>query len=51
MAQQIGCSSDEAPSQRNAPGQGIATAHAKKKGCKKKKCSHWKGGRCRCGRE
>lgn len=23
----------------------------KKKGCKKKKCSHWKGGKCRCGRD
>ncbi len=24
---------------------------AKKKGCKKSKCSKWKGGKCRCGRE
>jgi hypothetical protein len=24
---------------------------AKNKGCKKKKCSNWKGGKCRCGRE
>jgi hypothetical protein len=23
----------------------------KKKGCKKQKCSNWKGGKCRCGRE
>jgi hypothetical protein len=23
----------------------------KKKGCKQKKCSNWKGGKCRCGRE
>jgi len=23
----------------------------KKKGCKQKKCSKWKGGKCRCGRE
>ena len=23
----------------------------KKKGCKKSKCSHWKGGKCRCGRD
>ena len=22
----------------------------KKKGCKQKKCSNWKGGKCRCGR-
>lgn len=44
MAQQIGCHSDEAPKART-------TEHAKKKGCKKKKCSHWKGGECRCGRD
>ena len=24
---------------------------SKKKGCKQKKCSHWKGGKCRCGRD
>jgi hypothetical protein len=24
---------------------------AKKKGCKQKKCSNWKGGKCRCGRD
>jgi hypothetical protein len=24
---------------------------AKKKGCKQHKCSKWKGGNCRCGRE
>jgi len=24
---------------------------AKKKACKKTKCSHWKGGKCRCGRD
>jgi hypothetical protein len=24
---------------------------AKKKGCKQHKCSKWKGGKCRCGRE
>lgn len=23
----------------------------KKKGCKKSKCSKWKGGKCRCGRD
>jgi len=45
MAQQIGCRSDEAPKTR------AATEHNKKKGCKKKKCSHWRGGQCRCGRD
>jgi len=24
---------------------------AKKKSCKKKKCSNWRGGKCRCGRD
>jgi hypothetical protein len=24
---------------------------AKKKGCKQHKCSKWKGGKCRCGRD
>jgi hypothetical protein len=24
---------------------------AKKKGCKQQKCSKWKGGKCRCGRD
>ncbi|MCT0214029.1 MULTISPECIES: hypothetical protein [unclassified Synechococcus] len=24
---------------------------SKKKGCKQSKCSHWKGGCCRCGRD
>jgi hypothetical protein len=24
---------------------------AKKKGCKEKKCSNWKGGKCRCGKD
>jgi len=24
---------------------------SKKKGCKKQKCSKWKGGKCRCGRD
>jgi len=24
---------------------------AKKKGCKKAKCSKWKGGACKCGRD
>jgi hypothetical protein len=32
------------------PGRG-PQPQAKKKSCKKQKCSHWKGGKCRCGRE
>jgi hypothetical protein len=28
-----------------------ALQQAKKKGCKKRKCSNWKGGKCRCGRD
>lgn len=34
------------PGQRRGPLQA-----AKKKGCKQKKCSNWKGGKCRCGRD
>lgn len=34
------------PDQRRGPLQA-----AKKKGCKQKKCSNWKGGKCRCGRD
>ncbi|QVV69262.1 hypothetical protein [Synechococcus sp. LA31] len=45
MAQEIGRHSDEAPMKRPSG------EHAKKKGCKQKKCSHWKGGQCRCGRD
>jgi hypothetical protein len=26
------------------------TLFSKKKGCKKSKCSKWKGGHCKCGR-
>ncbi|WP_221638128.1 hypothetical protein [Synechococcus sp. BSF8S] len=29
----------------------MAMAKSKSKGCKAKKCSNWKGGRCRCGRD
>ena len=25
--------------------------HEKKKGCKQQKCSKWKGGKCRCGKD
>ncbi|MFM9041090.1 MAG: hypothetical protein ACKOHJ_02350 [Vulcanococcus sp.] len=33
------------------PARQAALATAKKKGCKQKKCSKWKGGKCRCGRD
>ncbi|SBO41811.1 hypothetical protein [Cyanobium sp. NIES-981] len=46
MAQPIGPANDQPdPAARRGP------AQSKKKGCKKNKCSHWKGGKCRCGRE
>lgn len=45
MAQEIGRHSEATPEKART------TAHSKKKGCKKKKCSHWKGGQCRCGRD
>lgn len=46
MAQSIGPASD-LPLQPL----GRVQACAKKKGCKQKKCSKWKGGKCRCGRD
>ncbi|MFY8149492.1 MAG: hypothetical protein ACOVNL_09805 [Prochlorococcaceae cyanobacterium] len=44
MAQPIGRPEGETPSPRTP-------RQDKKKGCRKKKCSHWKGGSCRCGRD
>jgi len=29
----------------------VRQLQSKKKGCKKQKCSKWKGGKCRCGRD
>lgn len=46
MAQEIGRHSEDLPSKG-----GRTPEQPKKKGCKKKKCSHWKGGSCRCGRD
>ena len=46
MAQEIGRHSEVPTSNK-----GRTSEQAKKKGCKKKKCSHWKGGSCRCGRD
>lgn len=47
MAQPIGpANPDPTASRGRGPG-----AAAKKKGCKQDKCSKWKGGKCRCGRD
>lgn len=46
MANTIGPSND-APSPLGQRG----PSADKKKGCKQSKCSHWKGGKCRCGRD
>lgn len=35
----------------SADGRQAVFSAAKKKGCKQKKCSNWKGDRCRCGRD
>ena len=48
MATPIGPLENPAASQ---PGSAVRLKQAKKKGCKKSKCSHWKGGKCRCGRD
>ncbi|MFM7635888.1 MAG: hypothetical protein ACKO7Z_10010 [Cyanobacteriota bacterium] len=34
-----------------APGPACPLSCAKKKGCRRNKCSKWKGGDCRCGRD
>ena len=34
-----------------APAGACPLACGKKKGCRRKKCSKWKGGDCRCGRD
>jgi hypothetical protein len=51
MAQPLGTASSDhgnlCPGVRQCP---VLTA-AKKKSCKQKKCSNWKGGKCRCGRD
>lgn len=44
MAPSIGAVDEQAP-------QKAVSREAKKKGCKKAKCSKWKGGKCRCGRD
>jgi hypothetical protein len=51
MAQPIGLASST-PTPGSLPQQRPAAfSAAKKKGCKQKKCSNWKGGKCRCGRD
>ena len=44
MAQPIG------PQESAQPRRSLAEKD-KKKGCKQQKCSKWKGGKCRCGRD
>jgi hypothetical protein len=49
MAQPLGPFADSSPvAPERTPG---PLSTAKKKGCKKTKCSKWKGGKCCCGRE
>jgi hypothetical protein len=51
MAQPLG-SQAPSPSSVANPATGAAgLRQPKKKGCKQTKCSKWKGGKCRCGRE
>lgn len=39
------------PDSPDAPASRGPRQQSKKKGCKKQKCSKWKGGKCCCGRE
>ncbi|MEB3323122.1 MAG: hypothetical protein VKI81_09900 [Synechococcaceae cyanobacterium] len=48
MAQSLGSTGDGPAPLRPVSGPLHAT---KKKGCRQGKCSKWKGGKCRCGRE
>jgi hypothetical protein len=51
MAQPLGIASPDlanlCPGARQCP---VLTT-GKKKSCKQNKCSNWKGGKCRCGRD
>jgi hypothetical protein len=51
MAQPLGTASPDlanlCPGARQCP---VLTT-GKKKSCKQNKCSNWKGGKCRCGRD
>jgi hypothetical protein len=50
MAQLSGLPDDSAPS--SGPRLTLSSLQAgKKKGCREKKCSKWKGGKCCCGRD
>jgi hypothetical protein len=50
MAQPLGPLDDSAAAARPRR-QASALQVQKKKGCKQSKCSKWKGGKCRCGRD
>lgn len=51
MAQPIGPVSPDPASPGSSRRSCPVFSTAKKKGCKQKKCSNWKGGKCRCGRD
>ena len=54
MAQPLGSNAfaaDQPTAAQPNPSQARGPVQSKKKGCKQRKCSHWKGGKCRCGRD
>jgi hypothetical protein len=51
MADALGPRPDRAADAAPGGGRDPRLQQAKKKGCKQKKCSNWKGGKCRCGRD
>jgi len=51
MAEALGPRRDSGAVVPAAPGRDPRLVATKKKGCKKSKCFHWKGGKCRCGRD
>jgi hypothetical protein len=50
MAQPLGPIDDSAAQAAGRP-RPVSLQVEKKKGCKQSKCSKWKGGKCRCGRD
>ena len=51
MAKPLGPIDDSAANQAGGRRRSAALQADKKKGCKQSKCSKWKGGKCRCGRD
>lgn len=47
----VGLALEQAAREVKKTGISSVAQQSRKKGCKKSKCSHWKGGKCKCGRD